>query len=79
MNHIYFFIFQPSFKYIQIFIGTVGKNLGRESKELSEESITTPDRSDNSFAPKPTYIHISKIALVFEGSCLKQNKMFGKK
>ena len=40
---------------------------------MSKETITT--RSDNSFAPKITDIHKYKIALKFEGNCLKQDKV----
>ena len=40
---------------------------------MSKETITTT--SDNSFAPKITEIHNSKIALKFEGNCLKQDKV----
>ena len=40
---------------------------------MSKETITTT--SDNSFAPKITDIHNSKIALKFEGNCLKQDKV----
>ena len=31
--------------------------------------------SDNSFTPKFTYIHNTKIAVKLEGNCLKQNKV----
>ena len=41
-------------------------------KELSEENITTPATSDNSFASN-LLIHHSKIALNFEENCLKQD------
>lgn len=42
--------------------------------EISKASITTPDRTDNSFAPKLTLIHNSKLAIKFEENCLKQDK-----
>ena len=37
-----------------------------KSKWLSEECIATPATLDNSFAPKLTYIHSSKIAVKFQ-------------
>ena len=42
---------------------------------MSEETITTPATSGNSFTPKLTYIHNSKIPAKFEGNCLKEDKM----
>ena len=43
--------------------GTVDKILGCKSKGNLEEIITTPAASVNSFTPKLTYIHNSKIAV----------------
>ena len=43
---------------------------------MLEESITTPATSDNRFTQKLTHTHNSKIALKFEGNCLKQDKVF---
>ena len=43
-----------------------------KSKELSEENITTPATSDNSFASNLTYSSF-QIALNFEENCLKQD------
>ena len=40
---------------------------------MSDESIINPATSCNSFAPKLTYIHNSKMAPKYEGSCLEQN------
>ena len=45
-------------------------------KEFPEESIITPARSDNSFIPKLTYIHNSKVAVKFERNCLKNKVSF---
>ena len=59
------------FKCFQIFIGTTDTSVGWKSRKSSEESITTPTISENSFAPKLTYIHNPKIAVKFEGSYLK--------
>ena len=70
-----YLIFLPVFKYFQIFISTIGKMLRRKSKGLLEESITTPAISVNRFAPKFTHILNFKIAVKFEGNCLKQNKL----
>ena len=70
-----YWIFQPDLKYFQIISGTVDKILRWKSKGLSEESITTPATLDNSFATKLSYIHNSKIAVKFQGNCLKQNKV----
>ena len=47
-----------------------------ESKGLSEESVTNLASSGYSFAPKRTYIHISKIAVKFKGNRLKQDKVY---
>ena len=47
---------------------------GWESKVLSEKSMPTLAASENSFAPKLTYIHNSKRAIKFEEYCLKQDK-----
>ena len=47
---------------------------GRTPTGLSEERITIPATSDNSFTPRRTYIHNSKIAVKFEGNCLIQDK-----
>ena len=68
-------IFQLSFKSFKMFTGSIGKILGWKSKGLLEESITTPITADNSFAAKLTYIHNPKIAVKFEGNCLKQEKV----
>ena len=46
--------------------------LGRKSKGLSEENITNPATSDNSFTPKLTYNHNSKVAVKFEENCIRQ-------
>ena len=71
-----YWIFQPDLKYFQIFSGTVDNLKGWwKSKGLSEESITTPATLDNSFATKLSYIHNSKIAVKFQGNCLKQKKV----
>ena len=43
---------------------------------MSKENITTPAKLYNSFTPKPTYIHDYKLAVKYEGNCLKQNKVF---
>ena len=43
--------------------------------ESSEESITTPATSNNSFATKPTDIYHWEISVNFEGNCLKPNKV----
>ena len=59
---------------LKIFAGTSDKSFRVKSKELSEQSITTPAESDNSFALKVTYIQDSKIAIKFEGNCLKQDE-----
>ena len=67
-----YLIFQPVFEYFQIFSSIVCKMLGWKSKGLSQENITTPATSDNSFTPKLTYNHNSKIAVKFEGNCVKQ-------
>ena len=45
-----------------------------KSKELSEESIKAPITPVNNVAPKLKWIHDSKIAVEFKGSCLKQDK-----
>ena len=37
-----YLIFQPVFKFFQIFSGAVNKILGWKSKRLSDKSITTP-------------------------------------
>ena len=42
---------------------------------MSEETIKNPATSDNSFSPKLTYIHNSKIVVKYEGSCLTQDKV----
>ena len=47
-----------------------------KSKALQEESTITRATSDNICATKPTYIHNYKIAVKFEGNCLKQDKVF---
>ena len=61
-----YLIFQPFFNYFENFSGFVDKTLGRRSKWLSEESITTPATLGNSFTGKPTYIHDSKVRVTFE-------------
>ena len=58
-----------------MFTGSISKISGWKSKGLSEEIITTPATSDNSFAPKLTYIDNSKTAVKLEGNYLKQNKV----
>lgn len=45
-----YLMFQPVFKYFEIFSGTIDKIFGWKSK--SEESIKTPTMSENSFPPK---------------------------
>ena len=42
-------------------------------KGCSEESIRPPATSDSSPASKLTFIHNGKIAVKFEGICLRQN------
>ena len=42
------------------------------SLRLSEETIKSPRTSGNSLATKFNYFHNAKIAVKFEGSCLKQ-------
>ena len=63
-----YLIFQPVFKYFQIFKS--------KSKRFLEVSIITPATSGNSFAPKLTYIPNFKIAVKFEENCQKQAKAF---
>ena len=46
-----------------------------KSKKLSEESIKIAVTANNSFAPKLTFIQNVKIAVKFEGYCLKQEKI----
>lgn len=48
-----------------LIIATINKMFGWQSKELSDESITTPAMSDNSFVPNFTYSHNSKMAVKF--------------
>ena len=48
----------------------------RKSKGLSEEIIKTPASSDNSFTPKLTLVHNSKIALKSEGNYFNQDKVY---
>ena len=67
-----YLIFQPVFDYFQIFSSIVCKMLGWKSKGLSEENITNPATSDNSFTPKLTYNHNSKVAVKFEENCIRQ-------
>ena len=43
-------------------------------KGLPEKSITTPAKSDNSFAPKLAYIRNLKIIVKFNKKYLKQDK-----
>ena len=45
-------------------------------KELSEESIKPLATSDNSIAPKLTFIHNVKVAVKFEDCYLNQNITF---
>ena len=66
---------QPVFKYFQIFSGTIDKRLGWKLKWLSEESITTPDTSNNNFTPILAHTHNSKTAVKLEGNYLKQEKV----
>ena len=40
-----------------------------------EQGITTVSASDDSFAPKLTYIRNAKIVVKFKGNCLKQDKV----
>lgn len=42
---------------------------------MSEKSIATSAKSDNSFPAKLTYIHNSKVAVKFHGNCVKQDKV----
>ena len=58
-----YLIFQPDFKYFQLFSG------------LSEKSIATSAKSDNSFPAKLIHIHNSKVAVKFHGNCVKQDKV----
>ena len=45
-----------------------------KSKGLSEEIIMSPFAPHNNFAPKPIWIHNSKISVECKGSCFKQDK-----
>ena len=47
--------------------------LAWNSKGLPEESSKTPNTSNSSLASQLIYIHNGKIAVKFEGICLKQN------
>ena len=51
-----YLIFQPVFKFFQIFSGAVNKILGWKSKRLSDKSSTTSATWDNSFAWKCIFI-----------------------
>ena len=57
------------------FLVLLKKCLEGNLKGFSEEHITTPAKSDNSFAPKLSYFHNFNIAVKVEGYCWKQNKV----
>ena len=46
---IIYLIFQPFFKYLEIFSGTIDKMFGWNSRVLSEKGITTPTTSSTTF------------------------------
>ena len=50
------------------------QNLAWKSVGLPKESIKPPTTSDNSLAPKLTFIHNLKIAVEFKGSSWKKTK-----
>lgn len=54
--------------------GDTEKIMAQETKRSPDESIKPLNTPSNSFAPKLTWNHNSKITADFGGSCLKQNK-----
>lgn len=49
------------------------KHFAWKCNGLSEDSIKTPVTSDNSFAPKLTFVYNGKIGAKFKGNCLIQD------
>ena len=68
-------VFLPLSKYFKLntIVGVIDRVLSWQSKGLSNESIKSPTRSDNSLNPRLSY-NGTKIRVQFTGSCLKQPK-----
>ena len=68
-----YLVFQPLVKYFTA-PTTSDKILAWKSKGLSKEGIKPPAISDNSLAPRLTFVLNIKIAVGLKRSCLKQDK-----
>ena len=67
-------IFQAIFKTSRMSTGDTGTIIASKSKGLSEINIKPPSIPVTSLVPRLTWIHKSKIAVEFKGSCMKLDK-----
>ena len=70
-----YLVFQPVYKYFKIFVeDSVAYISSLESKELSNEKISSTTASNYNQAPKPVYDN-ARIKLSFNTDLLKQDKV----